>query len=259
MNELVKVVEFKGDKLKVAKHENGKIYVGVSSVCTSIGFDKNAKDSQVKKVKSDYVLNRGCVKFNAGLLDDDNEAIGIELDFLPIWLAKINITPNIIETNPQLAERLFEYQMQAKDVLAEAFIDSIPKIPKTYAEALLEAGRLAMENEKLELEVKQKDEVIIKVKEEVKAKVKVIDDITKDVDTPLLCKTVTDYINVLHHKTKEPHQTIYKKIYDVLGRRLNKDIPYRKSQYEQSQRDLVINNIAYNKENDLKGELLIIF
>ena len=41
--------------------------------------------------------------------------------------------------------------------------------------------------------------------------------------------------------------------------RLNKDIPYRKSQYEQSQRDLVINNIAYNKENDLKGELLIIF
>ena len=42
---------------------------------------------------------------------------------------------------------------------------------------------------------------------------------------------------------------IYKKIYDVLGRRLNKDIPYRKSQYEQSQRDLVINNIAYNKEN----------
>ena len=254
MNELVKVVEFKGDKLKVAKHENGKIYVGVSSVCTSIGFDKNAKDSQVKKVKTDYVLNRGCVKFNAGLLDDDNEAIGIELDFLPIWLAKINITPNIIETNPQLAERLFEYQMQAKDVLAEAFIDSVPKIPKTYAEALLEAGRLAMENEKLELEVKQKDEVITKVKEEVKAKVKVIDDITKDVDTPLLCKTVTDYINVLHHKTREPHQMIYKKIYDVLGRRLNKDIPYRKSQYEQSQRDLVINNIAYNKENDLKGE-----
>ena len=93
-----------------------------------------------------------------------------------------------------------------------------------------------------------------KLQLEVKAKEKVIDDITKDVDTPLLCKAVTDYINILHYKTKKPHQVIYKDVYSALGRRLNADIPYRKAKYEQSQRDLVIENVNYNKEHNLTGE-----
>lgn len=150
-----------------------------------------------------------------------------------------------------------DFELWADEQIATLIRDgevSLVKPSYTIDNPIERAKRWIEEQELHQLEVKQKDEVIIKVKEEVKAKVKVIDDITKDVDTPLLCKTVTDYINVLHHKTREPHQMIYKKIYDVLGRRLNKDIPYRKTQYEQSQRELVINNIAYNKENDLKGE-----
>jgi len=166
MNEL-KVVEFNSDELKAIKTKSGKIYVGVSYVCNGIGFDKNGKDAQVKKIQADYILSRGCEKFDAGIFDKDNETLGIELDYLPIWLAKISITPTMIETNPQLAEKLFEYQMKAKDVLAEAFLDNKPKIPQTYAEALLEAGRLALENERLLSEVKQKDEVILEQKPKV--------------------------------------------------------------------------------------------
>ena len=104
------------------------------------------------------------------------------------------------------------------------------------------------------LEIKKKEEIIVKTKEEVKHKVKVIDDLTKDMDTALICKTVTDYINILAYKKDEPHAKIYTKIYDVLGRRLNKDIKYGKEKYIASQRKLVIDNIAKNKELGLKGE-----
>lgn len=44
------------------------------------------------------------------------------LDFLPLWLAKINITPTMKRENPELVDRLIEYQLKAKDVLAEAFL-----------------------------------------------------------------------------------------------------------------------------------------
>ena len=106
----------------------------------------------------------------------------------------------------------------------------------------------------LELEVKAKDETIVKVTEQVKTKTKMIDDMTKDMDTPLLCKTITDYINILTHRKNETHAQLYTKIYDVLGRRLSKDIIYGKNKYLTAQRQIVNDNIAYNKLHELKGE-----
>ena len=49
----------------------------------------------------------------------------IRLDFVPLWLAKITITPAMEQENPELAERLIEYQLRAKDVLAAAFIPAM--------------------------------------------------------------------------------------------------------------------------------------
>lgn len=158
----LKKVKFDNDEL-LAIEEGGKIYVGVSYICRGIGFSKSQKDTQVQKVKSDTLLSIGCKKFQAGVFDDNNETLAIELDFLPMWLAKINITPTIIEENPILAENLLRYQLKAKDVLAEAFLKK-PVIPQTYAEALLEAGRLALENERLELENKQKEQKLAEQK-----------------------------------------------------------------------------------------------
>ena len=106
----------------------------------------------------------------------------------------------------------------------------------------------------LKLEVKAKEEVIVKVTEQVKTKTKMIDDMTKDMDTPLLCKTITDYINILTHRKNETHAQLYTKIYDVLGRRLSQDIIYGKNKYLTAQRQIVNDNIAYNKLHELKGE-----
>ncbi|WP_368489278.1 phage antirepressor N-terminal domain-containing protein [Clostridium sp. BJN0013] len=93
-NLITKQVNFHGDNLMAAKDKNtGKIYTGVSYICRGIGLTKDQKDRQVKNVQSDLVLNRGCVKFGAGVFDLNNPTLAMDIDFLPLWLAKISITP----------------------------------------------------------------------------------------------------------------------------------------------------------------------
>lgn len=137
MNELeIKRVPFLGTELMAARDESGQIWAGVSYICNGIGLNKNEKDRQVKNVQADRVLKKGCVKFDAGVFDHNNQAVAIKLDFVPLWLAKISITPTMESDNPELADRLEQYQLRAKDVLAAAFLPSVHKEPKTAMEML---------------------------------------------------------------------------------------------------------------------------
>ena len=52
----------------------------------------------------------------------NQETICLKLDFVPLWLAKISITPTMEAETPELADRLEQYQLRAKDVLAAAFL-----------------------------------------------------------------------------------------------------------------------------------------
>jgi len=130
----IKTVDFNGDTLQAAQDHNGKIYTGISYICNGIGLSKSQKDTQIQNIQSDEVLSRGCLKFQAGVFDPNNETIAIEIDFLPLWLAKIPITPKMKIENDNLKEqyghdfpttvdKLIEYQIKAKDVLAKAFLD----------------------------------------------------------------------------------------------------------------------------------------
>lgn len=71
---------------------------------------------------------------NGGIQD----VLCLKLDYIPLWLAKISITPNMKEGNPELVDKLVKCQLQAKDVLAEAFISKENKmiIPKDFPSAL---------------------------------------------------------------------------------------------------------------------------
>lgn len=134
MNELtVKQVDLFGDTIVAAQDKEGNIWAGVSGFCKGIGLSKSQKDTQVEKIQSDRTLKIGCRKFPAGVFDANNEVLALKLDYVPIWLAKINITQNMEENTPEVAEKLLKYQLKAKDVLAEAFI----KKPKSSAEILL--------------------------------------------------------------------------------------------------------------------------
>lgn len=118
----VKTVNFMGDGLLAAKDSNGIIWTGVNSFCQGIGLNKSQRDTQVQNIQADEVLKRGCLKFQAGVFDPNNETLVLQLDYAPLWLAKISITPNMKENNPELVERLVKYQLKAKDVLAAAFL-----------------------------------------------------------------------------------------------------------------------------------------
>lgn len=164
-NELVtKEVEFSGDTIMCAEDmSTGKVYVGIKWICNGIGLSQDQGRAQVKKIQTDIVIKQGCVKFDTGVFDENNETLAIELDYLPLWLAKISITPKMIETNPDVTKKLIHYQVQAKDVLAKAFIK--PKevsldnfrIPTTLSEALLLSANLAKENEIMKPKAEQFD------------------------------------------------------------------------------------------------------
>lgn len=45
----------------------------------------------------------------------------LKIDYIPLWLAKIKITPTMETETPELADKLEAYQLKAKDALANAF------------------------------------------------------------------------------------------------------------------------------------------
>lgn len=131
-NLIVKDVDLFGDNVIVAKDNEGNIWAGVSYICKGLGLGKNEKDRQIKNIQKDETLKRGCVKFDAGVFDPNNETVALKLEFVPLWLAKITITPSMKENNPILVDKLVKYQLQAKDILAEAFLPTKTNITYQY-------------------------------------------------------------------------------------------------------------------------------
>ncbi len=150
MNDMIiKRIDLMGDTIIAAKDDNGNIWAGVNSFCKGLGMTKNQRDAQVDKVKTDKTLSRGCGKFPAGIFDVSNEAYALRLDFIPMWLAKISITDKMENEHPELAEKLLQYQLKAKDILAEAFLPKSNIMPQTTGEkiALLAQGHVELKAE----------------------------------------------------------------------------------------------------------------
>lgn len=164
-NELItKEVDFNGGSLMATQDcATGKIYVGIAWICEGIGLSEKQKDRQVSNIQSDYVLKNGSLKLPLKYEGQVRNALCVELDYLPLWLAKISITPSMIKNTPDVAEKLLNYQLKAKDVLAKAFIKKEDvnlnnfQIPTTLSEALLLSANLAKENEEMKPKAEQFD------------------------------------------------------------------------------------------------------
>lgn len=161
---LTREVDFYGDTIICAEdNSTGKIYVGVKWVCAGIGLTDDQIKNERKKIWKDLVLSKGGSNLTLLTNGGEQETLCIELDYLPIWLAKISLTPNMKKNNPIAVEKLVSYQLKAKDVLAKAFIK--PKetnldqfqIPTTLSEALLLSANLAKENEIMKPKAEQFD------------------------------------------------------------------------------------------------------
>lgn len=117
----VKDVEFNGAVLRAAQVEN-IIWVGVKWVCDGLGLSEGQIKRERKRLQEDLVLSKGGRNLVLPTNGGNQDVLCLMLDFLPLWLAKINITPTMKRENPALTENLIEYQLKAKDVLAEAFL-----------------------------------------------------------------------------------------------------------------------------------------
>ena len=118
MNYLEKKIEFHGDEiLTFQDQETGKIYVAVTMICNSLGMSKNKTDTQVKKIQDDETLKLGAKKLGVKIDAQVREQMFIELEFLTGWLFKINPA----RFDEELKEKLLDYQLHCKDILADAF------------------------------------------------------------------------------------------------------------------------------------------
>ena len=123
MNELeVKKVPFMGTELMAARDNDGQIWAGVRWMCDGIGLSRNQRDNQIEKIKVDKALNKGAGNFLLPTNGGNQKCLCLKLDYVPLWLAKIAITPRMERVTPELAARLEQYQLKAKDVLAAAFL-----------------------------------------------------------------------------------------------------------------------------------------
>lgn len=139
----VKGVDLMGDTIMAAQDKNGNIWAGVNYFCNALGMSKGQRDKQVQKVQKDEVLKQGCFRLEAGVFDPANEAITLRIDFIPLWLAKIVITDKTKQDNPELAEKLLNYQLKAKDILADAFLPKAQTELITASPSEIPLGELA--------------------------------------------------------------------------------------------------------------------
>ena len=135
----VKNVDFQGDSLLAIKNEkNKKIYVAVNYICKGLGLSEGQFRRQKQNLGVDVVLKRGVTILKYPTNGGDQDVLCIELDFLPLWLAKISITPKMKKNSPELVEKLVEYQMKAKNALSGAFTYNVAKVsPMSYKDSLI--------------------------------------------------------------------------------------------------------------------------
>ncbi len=158
MNDLtVKTVDLFGDKVVAAQDKDGVIWAGVKWFCNGLGFSDGQRQRQTTNIGEDIVLSKGVANLHLPTSGGYQDVLCLKLDFLPLWLAKISITPNMKENNPELVDKLVKYQLQAKDILAAAFIPAFRK--RSAIEELQELqGRAILEvNEKVDSVEKRVD------------------------------------------------------------------------------------------------------
>lgn len=117
---------FYGDDLIALKdNATGEIFTAINSVLRNIGFTERQVRHNRDKWINDSIISKGCQNF---VIPDRNginqDTLCISNRKLPIALTKINITPKMKQTQPELASKLELYQDKCADVLASVFIDN---------------------------------------------------------------------------------------------------------------------------------------
>lgn len=136
MNDMiVKSVDLMGDTVMAAQDGEGIIWVGIRWMCQGMGMTDGQYKRQIKNIQKDLLLKDSGSNLLLNKGSGEREVFCLKLDYLPIWLAKITITDKTRKERPELADKLLEYQLKAKDILAEAFMTK-KGTPRTVPEQI---------------------------------------------------------------------------------------------------------------------------
>lgn len=122
-NLITKPVDVLGSQVMAAKDSEGQIWAGVRWFCQGLDFSKGQIDRQIKNIQSDSVLSKGASNLTLPTNGGTQDVLCLRIDFIPLWLAKITITEKTRQERPDFAEKLLDYQLKAKDILANAFVE----------------------------------------------------------------------------------------------------------------------------------------
>ena len=123
----VKDVEFNGAVLRAAQVED-IVWVGVRWVCQGLGFSENKIKYERKRLQNDAVLKDAVKILPIGTSNGNKDTICINIEYIPIWLTKISITPRMIREQKEIVDNLIVYQNNVKDILYNSFSNNQLKV-----------------------------------------------------------------------------------------------------------------------------------
>lgn len=131
---IVKNVDVMGDFIVAAQDQKGNIWVGVRWICDALGMTEGQRKRQIKNIQKDMAFEGSGSNQILNRSSGEREVFCIKLDYVPLWLAKITITEKTREERPDFAEKLLNYQLKAKDILAAEFLPKQDTPPLTLKE-----------------------------------------------------------------------------------------------------------------------------
>ncbi len=152
MNDLVvKNVNLFGDTIVAAQDKEGQVWAGVRWLCEGLGLSRGQMNNESAKIKEDMVLGEGARNLVLPTRGGKQEVLCLRHDFVPLWIAKITVTPSMKENNPELVDKLVQYQLKAKDVLAAAFLPKKNQVNTDRTDIMMMNARSRMAQTYLKL------------------------------------------------------------------------------------------------------------
>lgn len=154
MNELeIREINFLGDTLIVVRDSEGIIWADVRRICEGIGLSECLTKTELLCIQKEIVLSQSTQYFDLPTKCGMQDSLCLKLDYIPLWLANIRITPSMKNRKPGIREKLLNYQLKAKDALTTAFIP--PTRPLTQAEIIAAQAQMLVDMERSQKEMKQ--------------------------------------------------------------------------------------------------------
>lgn len=216
-----KTVTFLEDQL-LAAEINGQVFVSIKSVAHSLGFTKGQYDRQVKNIKTDLVLSQGASNVTLPTTGGMMEVSVMNVEFLPIWLAKISITPAMTQNTPQIARKLVEYQLKAKDVLFRAFFPQNQQL--SFEDALiLQLGEQKKMKQELQMQQQYLNEYGARLVQNEQKVDRMIDHLTKSPERANIRHGINEYCR----RRNLPQDHAWSALSTIILDRFGVDLPRR--------------------------------